>query len=114
MGATIGKGGYAVVKEGTRKLDQTPVAIKLVHKRNIPRMVRYQRREIPMEIAVMLEIRRKGGCDNVIGLEEYFELADWWVLVLEKPKVCQDLYDLITARKSLSEETARNLFYQVF
>ena len=95
-------------------MDQTPVAIKLVHKRDIPCMVSYQGREIPMEIAVMLEIRGKGECDNVIGLEDYFELADWWVLVLEKPKVCQDLYDLITERKSLSEETARNLFNQVF
>ena len=108
MGTTIGTWS----RRGPES--STPVAIKLVHKRDVPRKVDYQGRELPVEIPVMLEMRRKSGrCDNVIGLEEYFELADWWVLVLEKPKVCQDLFDLITERKSLNEVIARK-WYQVF
>lgn len=66
---------------------------------------------VPNEIALMQQI---SPCNQVIQLIEWFERPDSFVIIMERPEVCQDLFDYITEKKCLDEETARTFFWQVF
>ena len=50
---------------------------------------------------------------NVIKLLDYFEHAQAYVMVLERPKYHKDLFDYITEKRRLDENEARNIFRQV-
>ena len=53
------------------------------------------------------------GSNHVIRLIEWFQFADKWVLILEKPQRCTDLFDYITKHQCLAEDKARFFFWQV-
>ena len=65
---------------------------------------------VPNEIALM---HRLSPCPHIIQLIEWFEKPDSYVIVMERPDSCLDLFDYITEQKSLSEDTARTFFWQV-
>ena len=50
-------------------------------------------RELPLEILLMLKLKNGGKNNNIIELLDYYEISDSWVLILERPRVCQDLFD---------------------
>ena len=41
----------------------------------------------------MLKLKNGGKNNNIIELLDYYEISDSWVLILERPRVCQDLFD---------------------
>ena len=50
---------------------------------------------------------------NVIKLLDYFEHAQAYVMVLERPQYNKDLFDYITEKRRLDESEAKNIFRQV-
>ena len=65
---------------------------------------------VPNEIALMHRIT---PCNQVIQLIEWYERPDSYIIIMERPEVCQDLFDYITEKKHLDEDTARTFFWQV-
>lgn len=53
------------------------------------------------------------GCQGIICLLDWFEEPDSYFIVTEYPLVCQDLFDLTTARGPLPKTLAASYFKQV-
>ena len=49
----------------------------------------------------------------MVNLIDWFEDDDCFLLVMEKPDNCTDLFDYISERGVLNEETAREIFIKV-
>lgn len=52
---------------------------------------------------------------GVIHVYDYFENADHWILVMERLRNCQDLFDYLESRENgrLSEARAKKFFQQL-
>lgn len=64
----------------------------------------------PLEVYLM---RRVAKVDGVIRLLEVYENSENFLLVLERPHPVQDLFDYITEKEVLSEDTARCFMHQI-
>ena len=65
---------------------------------------------VPNEIALM---NRIAPSDFVIQLIDWYERPDSFIIIMERPESCQDLFDYITEKKALDENIARSFFWQV-
>ncbi|CAL4069527.1 unnamed protein product, partial [Meganyctiphanes norvegica] len=106
----LGKGGFGTVYAGTRVKDDAPVAIKLIAKDKVPawEMVRGQR--VPLEVALLLRVSH---ISSVVRLLDWVERPDSFLLILERPEPCRDLYYYVTERGPLPEDEARDMMMQV-
>ena len=50
---------------------------------------------------------------HTIQLIEWFERPDSYIIIMERPSECMDLFDYITEQKCLNEDAARTFFWQV-
>lgn len=64
---------------------------------------------IPMEV----HLHRFLDHPNVIKLYDFFEHAQAYVMVLERPMYHKDLFDYISEKRRLDEKEARSIFRQV-
>ena len=72
--------------------------------------IKYEGSRVPREVCLLREASHVPG---VIRLLDFHVHAHSYVLVLERPPCCQDLFDLVTARGRLEEPLARSLLRQV-
>ncbi|XP_017343901.1 probable serine/threonine-protein kinase MARK-A isoform X2 [Ictalurus punctatus] len=70
--------------------------------------------ELPVEVALMKMMSRPPRCSNVVELLEWFDIAEQYVMVLERPSPCMNLYKFIELQEGrLSEAQARDVMLQV-
>ena len=76
---------------------------------NLPYLVQENDVTIPTEVY----LHRFLDHPNVIKLYDFFEYAQAYVMVLERPLYHKDLFDYITEKRRLNEDDARSIFLQV-
>ena len=65
---------------------------------------------VPLEVCLM---QRVSNVDGVVKFIDFFERHDSFIIVMERPEPCKDLFDFITEKGVLEEQLARNFFRQV-
>ncbi|EFO15014.2 CAMK/PIM protein kinase [Loa loa] len=112
LGPELGRGGFGTVYSGFRVIDGLPVAVKYVSKNNVTgwKKIPNTGKELPVEIVLLMECRNIPG---VIQMYDWFERSDGFLIVMERPSPCQDLFDYISEHGALDEKIARNFFKQV-
>lgn len=67
-----------------------------------------------MEIALLQRLSEVGGHSGVIRMLDWFKVeGQGFLLVLERPQQCQDLFDFITEAGVLSERLALRFFRRI-
>jgi len=110
VGPVLGKGGFGIVYAGVRTRDGLKVAIKHVAKVKIKEWGYIGSDKVPLEVCLM---HRVASVSGVVRLIDYFERHDSFIIVMERPEPCKDLFDFITEKSVLEENLARNFFRQV-
>ncbi|XP_076810305.1 serine/threonine-protein kinase pim-1-like [Clavelina lepadiformis] len=106
----LGQGGGGKVYKAVRKTDKQPVAIKQIMRKKVKHWEKVKGKNIPQEIALMLRIKEHQG---IITLHEWFELKDSFIMILERPENCMDIWDYVQEVGWVTETTARMIFEQV-
>lgn len=106
----LGEGGFGRVYAGFRIKDNLPVAIKQVSKSRVPSWGTINGERVPLEICLLRKVAHVPG---VIKLITWFELPEWFIIVMERPEQVKDLFDYISDRKLVPEPESRHLFRQV-
>nr|CAB3264885.1 serine/threonine-protein kinase pim-3-like [Phallusia mammillata] len=110
VGKVLGSGGFGVVYSGVRLIDNMPVAIKHIARSRVKVWGQINGQSVPNEIVLMERIAPN---KHVIQLLDWYERPDSYIIIMERPEHCQDLFDYITEKKLLDEDTARTFFWQV-
>ncbi|MCL4157018.1 UNVERIFIED_CONTAM: hypothetical protein GTU68_053216, partial [Idotea baltica] len=108
VGCIIGTGGFGSVSAGLRIKDKLPVAIKRIPKQNVLEWEDPEK-TVPKEVAIL---QRLSLVPNVVQLLDWFRDDHSFLLVLERPDPCQDLFNYITQKGSIPEHQAKELFEQ--
>ncbi|XP_074645428.1 serine/threonine-protein kinase pim-3-like [Tubulanus polymorphus] len=109
-GRTLGSGGFGTVIAGRRRTDGLPVAIKYIKKNRVNEWVQMNGQSVPLEVCLMKEVNHVPG---VITMLDYFDRPDCFIIVMERPESCKDLFDYITENRVLDEDSAKDFFRQV-
>lgn len=112
FGPELGCGGFGTVYSGFRIADGLPVAIKFIARKNVSKWRKnpVTGAVVPLEISLLEECAHIPG---VIKIYDWFERADGFLIVMERPLPCKDLFDYISERGHLDEVVARRFFKQV-
>lgn len=66
---------------------------------------------VPMEIALLQRLSEVSGHEGVVHMLDWFRVeGQGFLLVLERPQQCQDLFDFITESGALSERLALRFY----
>ncbi|XP_028265485.1 serine/threonine-protein kinase pim-2 [Parambassis ranga] len=115
-GPLLGSGGFGSVFSGQRRSDGLQVAIKQISRDRVQRWARLPGEVdcVPMEIALLQRLSEVGGHAGVVQMLDWFEVEGrGFLLVLERPPQCQDLFDFITEGGAMPERLALRLFRQI-
>ena len=111
VGPVLGRGGFGTVYAGRRLTDGLQVAVKHVARARVTHWVNCPGgRRLPLELKLLLQLQ---AVEGVIQLLEFFEKFDSFIFVFERADKCKDLFDVITDKKCLEEDIARNFFRQI-
>ncbi|XP_035235199.1 serine/threonine-protein kinase PkaA-like [Anguilla anguilla] len=114
IGSLLGEGGCGSVYAGIRISDGLPVALKYVEKCEDDELLILPGLDspAPLEVGLMGMVNKRTGHPNVLRLHEWFNTSDHYVLVLERPDPCTDLFRL-TQNHGMDEEQARVVMDQL-
>jgi len=104
FGRELGRGGFSIVKEATRKATKEVFAVKIIEKNQAADELQLLQREI--------DIMRKLKHSHIIALEEVFDEPDFIYLVLELV-TGGELFDQIVSRGMYTERDAAKVVRQI-
>lgn len=110
LGRQIGSGGFGAVLNAVCKTTGKQVAIKKVHKNNVPKSYTIHGKSIPAEIALLQHLKKHS---NIIKLVDWFEDNNEFIIVTDWSPEYIDLFDYLTSRNPLDECCARRIFKQI-
>ncbi|XP_042576032.1 serine/threonine-protein kinase pim-2-like isoform X2 [Cyprinus carpio] len=111
----LGEGGCGCVYEGTRCKDGLKVAVKCSKKMPAMPYIRVpgHPKRLPIEIGLMLMANEGPSVSQIIKLLDWEDDTEHYVMVMECPVPCVDLFSFVEHRGSLDEGMARNIMRQV-
>lgn len=105
-----GNGGFGVVYSGYRLSDRKLVAVKFIKKESITDWMKLDGEVVPAEVWFLSKVYHIPG---VVRLLDYFEKDGDFLLVLDRSRPTQDLFDYITERGPLMESQAQDFMDQL-
>ncbi|KAM3723847.1 Serine/threonine-protein kinase [Dirofilaria immitis] len=106
----LGRGGFGIVYKAKRNEDNAPVAVKFVEHKRVREWTMKCKQLIPTEICLLEMCRSVPG---VVQLIDWFANSKGFLIVMERPEQCLDLFDLISVYGYLDEDIARSIFVQI-
>lgn len=106
----LGRGGFGIVYKAERKEDGAPVAVKFIEHKRVREWTMKCKQLIPAEICLLDICREVPG---VVQLIDWFANSKGFLIVMERPVQCMDLFDLISVYGYLDEDMARSIFLQI-
>lgn len=110
VGPMLGSGGFGTVYSGYRRKDNIPVAVKQIYKEKVTEWGQLNGHNVPMEICLLKKVAHLQG---VIKMLDWFEMKNGYIIVMERPEPVKDLFDYITEKGALDENTSKNFFRQI-
>ncbi|VDL78202.1 unnamed protein product [Nippostrongylus brasiliensis] len=106
----LGRGGFGIVYRAVRVADELPVAVKFIDRRSVREWGKIDDEQLPMEICMLSKCSKIKG---VIRLLDWYSIPEGYLIVMERPYPCVDMFDFIKGQRKLNEEMARFLFRQI-
>lgn len=106
----IRSGGFGVVFKGVRRLDNLPIAVKIIRKDKIILWSGTEAGRIPLEIKLMYQVLNCSGCIKIL---DFVERQDHYLIFMERPEKALDLWDYINTNGPLNENLAKLFFKQI-
>ncbi|XP_073705509.1 serine/threonine-protein kinase pim-2-like [Garra rufa] len=109
----LGQGGFGAVYEGRRLTDGLEVAVKFVKKTEDTQYINFPE-PLPMEVALLILANEGPRVPQIIQLLDWKDLGEYYIMILERPIPCQDLFDFVQHHGGrINEDLARVVMRQV-
>lgn len=111
-GKPLGEGGFGTVFYAVRIADRMPVAMKIIPRKHVEKLVlddKYQL-PIPMEIYLLEKARNIPG---VVRLMEWYEYCERFFIIMERRDTLVSLDNYMQLKGTLSEKVAMTIMSQV-
>ncbi|KAK6021196.1 hypothetical protein OSTOST_13142, partial [Ostertagia ostertagi] len=96
----IGRGGFGIVYRAVRIADGLPVAVKFVEHKHVREWTLTGNQLIPSEVC---HLETCSDVPGVIQLIDWFANSKGFLIVMERPENCMDIFDLISTYGKLDE-----------